>query len=83
MSKIRIYELAKEVKISSKTLLDIVHDLGIDAANHMAGVDSSDVEQIKYAVKKRKSKQNLTEQEQTSKKPSHFHRWRCLSPRLP
>ncbi len=62
MSKIRIYELAKEVKISSKALLDIVHDLGIDATNHMAGLDSSDVEQIKYAVKKKKSKQKLTEQ---------------------
>ncbi len=69
MSKIRIYELAKEVKISSKKLLDIVHDLGIDAASHMAGVDSSDVEQIKYAVKKLKSKQELTEKTKQTNKP--------------
>ncbi len=62
MSKIRIYELAKEVKISSKALLDIVHDLGIDASNHMAGLDSSDVEQIKYAVKKRKANKKVTEE---------------------
>ncbi len=67
MSKIRIYELAKEVKISSKALLDIVHNLGIDAANHMAGLDSSDVEQIKYAVKKMKAKQKTADDKKESK----------------
>ncbi len=61
MSKIRIYELAKEVKISSKQLLEVIHSLGIEAANHMAGVDSSDVEQIKYAVTKLKAKRGLTD----------------------
>ncbi len=73
MSKIRIYELAKEIKVSSKQLLDIVHELGIEAANHMAGVDSSDVEQIKYAVAKLKKKQpQSTEQadDDTATKPA-------------
>ncbi len=52
MSKIRIYELAKEVKVSSKVLLEIIHDMGIEAPSHMAGLDSSDVDRIKYAVAK-------------------------------
>ncbi len=74
MSKIRIYELAKEVKISSKKLLEIVRDLGIEAANHMAGLDSSDVEQIKYKVAKIKSRQpqkavESTDESTSKKKP--------------
>ncbi|MBA1333906.1 MAG: Translation initiation factor 2 [Firmicutes bacterium] len=47
MSKTRVYELAKELKISSKELIDILSDLGVDVKNHMSTVDEKDGKTVK------------------------------------
>lgn len=39
MTKIRVYELAKELGISSKNLLGILEDLDIKITNHMSNID--------------------------------------------
>ncbi len=39
MSKIRIYELAKELGLESKVVVDFLHDLGADVSNHMSSIE--------------------------------------------
>lgn len=38
-NKIRIYELAKELDLKSKFVVEFLHDLGADVANHMSSID--------------------------------------------
>ncbi|KOF56699.1 MULTISPECIES: translation initiation factor IF-2 [Clostridium] len=48
MSKIRIYELSKEIGRSSKELITILEDeFGIKVKNHMSAIDEEDAELIK------------------------------------
>jgi translation initiation factor IF-2 len=39
LKKLRVYELAKQLGISSKKLISILDDLGIDIKNHMSSLD--------------------------------------------
>lgn len=45
--KLRVYELARQLKIPSKKLLDILEDLDIDVKNHMSSLDSETAELVK------------------------------------
>ena len=36
MAKIRVYQLAKEMEISSSELLEILNDLDVDVSSHMS-----------------------------------------------
>ena len=49
-NKIRIYELAQELGISSRSLVNIVQDLGIEAFNHMNCLDENQVLVIKKSL---------------------------------
>ncbi|PKM77707.1 MAG: hypothetical protein CVU90_06310 [Firmicutes bacterium HGW-Firmicutes-15] len=49
-NKIRIYELAKELGISSKSLVNIVQELGIEAFNHMNCLDENQVLLIRKSL---------------------------------
>ena len=46
MGKLRIYELAKQLKITSKELLELLTEMGIDAKSHMSTLDHSTIKQI-------------------------------------
>ena len=39
MAKVRVYELAKELNISSKAMVSFLIDLGADVKNHMSTID--------------------------------------------
>lgn len=56
MSKVRIYELAKELDISSKDMLNMLAALNIEVNSHMASIDSkladAVVKQVELARKK-------------------------------
>jgi len=39
VNKIRIYELAKELDLKSKDVVDFLNDLGADVTNHMSSID--------------------------------------------
>src|SRR5690554_2688027 len=39
MKKIRIYELAKELGLESKVVVDFLHDLGAEVSNHMSTIE--------------------------------------------
>ncbi|SJZ34524.1 translation initiation factor IF-2 [Garciella nitratireducens] len=47
MSKIRVYELAKQLNITSKSLIAQLKDLDIKIVNHMSTIDSEQAELIK------------------------------------
>ncbi|AIS52481.1 translation initiation factor IF-2 [Thermoanaerobacter kivui] len=46
MSKMRVYELAKELNLSSKDLISKLNDLDIKVKNHMSTLEDEDVELI-------------------------------------
>ncbi len=39
MSKVRVYELAKELGIASKKLIEVLKELNVDVKNHMSTID--------------------------------------------
>ena len=47
MAKIRVYQLAKEMEISSSELLEILHDLDVDVTSHMSTIKEETAELVK------------------------------------
>ncbi|MCI1943920.1 translation initiation factor IF-2 [Clostridium luticellarii] len=78
MSKIRIYELAKELNISSKKLIELLlEEFGVKVKNHMSAIEDEDAELIKEFMEESKDKEDKDDEEdgkedQKNKKP-HKH----------
>ena len=71
MSKIRIHELAKELNISSKVVVEKVKEYGLEASSHMSTLEDGTVKKLKdfYAPKKEEKKPKAeNEQPKTEKK---------------
>lgn len=47
MKKIRIYELAKELDLESKVLVEFLNDLGADVASHMSSIEGDIAEMLR------------------------------------
>ena len=47
MAKIRVYELARDLNMTNKVLIDRIRELDISIKNHMSSIDDGDVVQIK------------------------------------
>ena len=52
--KLRIYELAKMLDISSKDLLQILQDLGVEAKSHMSSIDMDTAQIIEETLREEK-----------------------------
>ncbi|MGI6576372.1 MAG: translation initiation factor IF-2 [bacterium] len=50
LAKKRVYELAKELEISSRDLMDLLHELEIEVKNHMSSLTAEQVEQVIEAL---------------------------------
>lgn len=50
MGKIKIYDLAKELNLASKELLQKVKEMGIEAKSHLSSVSDEDVEKIRKSI---------------------------------
>ena len=48
--KIRIYQLAKELGVESKTMLTILDDMGVDYKAHSSSLDSETAETVRQLV---------------------------------
>lgn len=66
MAKKRIYEVAKEIGVDNKVVVQKAKDLGFDVKNHMSSIDDSQVTKLKGsfqnsapAKKKAEKKQRL------------------------
>ena len=51
MSRVRVYELAKQLSVSNKEILDLLEEYGMPASNHMSTVDDNAAEFVIRRVK--------------------------------
>lgn len=47
MSKVRVYELARELDLESKILVDFLIELGADVRNHMSTIDEEIADMVR------------------------------------
>ena len=70
MAKTRVHELAKELGLNSKDLLDKIIAMGIDAKSHMAALEDSDVETIRKKLGQGDKKASTKSETKADKKES-------------
>jgi len=58
MAKVRVYELAKDLNMTNKQLLEKLKELEIDAKSHMSALGSSDVAAVKQNLSGKKKRSN-------------------------
>lgn len=63
MTKVRVYELAKQLEISSKELMDKMEELDIAVNSHMSSIKSEEAELIKELIEE-ESKETIAEVEE-------------------
>ncbi|AVK99966.1 translation initiation factor IF-2 [Pediococcus inopinatus] len=68
MGKKRIYEIAKEINVSSKDIISKAKEDGFDVKNHMSTLDEGEERKIRSSFVKNNSKQEGT----TAKKPTMY-----------
>jgi len=75
LNKLRVYELAKQLGVSSKKLISILEDLGITVKNHMSAIEDDTARLIMDIINeesgKGKSKDNKTEKVGDAQKPQN------------
>lgn len=59
-AKVRVYELAKECNMAPKDLVAKIRAMGLEVANHMSNVDTSDAERIRRSIE-RERQESLVE----------------------
>ncbi len=60
-SKVAIYELAKELGIAHKDLVEKVRALGIEAKNHMSRLERDEVDRVRRAFDKERHENTVQE----------------------
>ena len=65
MSKIKIYELAKELGVSSKEVMEFLGKKNVEVKSHMSSVEDTDAVQVRSAFSK--SEKNTAEKEPAEK----------------
>ncbi|PDH02698.1 translation initiation factor IF-2 [Listeria monocytogenes] len=66
MSKVRVYEYAKEHQVSSKKVIEALKDLGVEVANHMSTINENALRQLDNAVDGTNKKAEAPKKETTS-----------------
>ncbi|EAF2203449.1 translation initiation factor IF-2 [Listeria monocytogenes] len=66
MSKVRVYEYAKEHQVSSKKVIEALKDLGIEVANHMSTINENALRQLDNAIDGTNKKAEAPKNETTS-----------------
>jgi translation initiation factor IF-2 len=64
--KKRIYEVAEDLKIPTKTLIDFLVKEGINVKNHMSTLDDEIIEIVKEAITEERKKEKKVEKEERS-----------------
>ncbi|QUH26326.1 translation initiation factor IF-2 [Serpentinicella alkaliphila] len=54
MSKVRVYQLAKDLGLTNKELISKLEDLAINVSNHMSALEEEEVELIKQLIEEEK-----------------------------
>src|SRR5262249_18255275 len=61
VQKVRVYEVAKDVGLSNKDLVDKIRALGIEVKNHMSALDPDDVARVRRALEKERQENTVIE----------------------
>ena len=75
MGKMKIHELAKEIDRTSKEIITVAQELGIEAKSHMSSLEDKDIEKIKNKlsgekVEVKSKKEEAKEQKEVKKESS-------------
>ncbi len=72
LAKIRVYELAKELKMTSKDLISKIKDLDLDINSHMSSLEEEEAEMIKELIEEEKKlNKSNNKTNKKSKKPGN------------
>ena len=67
LGKIKLYDIAKELNLTSKEVLEIAKKLNINAKSHLSSVDEEEAKKIRESAKETKNKKE--EKNQINEKP--------------
>ena len=67
MGKIKIHEIAKEVGLTSKDIIKIANDLGIEVTSHLSAVDDEQAKLIKNNIQNKNEKDKSEENSKATK----------------
>jgi len=70
LTKIRVYELARELELESKDVLKFAADLGFDVKNHMSNLEREQAEQVRQAVRPAPAGKKAAQPEQKKAQPA-------------
>lgn len=59
MGKIKIHELAKELKVENKELIEIANKLGLNVTSHLNAIEEKDADKIRNSLKKKDKKEEV------------------------
>ena len=68
MSKMRVYELAKQIEKDSADILAVLKEKGVEVKNHMSSIDEAAVELVKNAFNNKAKKAEEPKKIQEPKK---------------
>lgn len=70
MAKVRVYEYAKAIDVSSKDIIAALKDMNVEVNNHMATLEDDIVKKLDAIYKKAKAKETANEKPAEQKKQS-------------
>jgi len=73
VSTIRVHELAKELNISSKDLIEALNKIGVEVKNHLSAVTAEDAGRVKQTLEKSNAPQNKDKNAASTKGVSTEH----------
>lgn len=68
MSKIKIYELAKELQVTSKEVIELLGKKNIEVKSHMSSIDDTEADQIRGSILKEEKPAEKKSEEAPKKK---------------
>ena len=77
MAKIRLYELARDLNMTNKVLLEKVKDMNVDVKSHMSSLDD---EAVKVIKKNLLGKKDVDKIEEKRVKPTVIRRRKKVAP---
>ena len=74
MGKIKIYEIAKKLDLTSKEVLEMAKKLNIEVKSHMSSVDENDANKIESGLKNNSKQDKKVNQAKTTTAPKKEER---------
>ena len=68
MGKIKIYDIAKKLNLTSKEILEIANKLNIDAKSHLSGIDEDEAKRIENEITKKQGKGKISKEKMETRK---------------